>query len=265
MCDPLIRVIVGMYTKKEHRLKFWQKKKRSFIKRLLIKFVNSSDSYVIQHLPESIDRDEFDISPFRKIWLAGGRANSVDPIRLLFLISNIQDLENIDGAFAEVGVYKGHTAKIFNTLFPKRKFYLFDTFEGFEKSDFDSETEKRSSSDNFDDTSLQSVKEYLAPKDNIIFCKGYFPDTTKFVEEGETFALVHLDADLYNPIKAGLEYFYPRMQHHGIIIIHDYSSGAWPGVTKAVDEFMLDKHEGIVKMPDKSGSVVIKRCINDQK
>ncbi|MCH9631581.1 MAG: hypothetical protein S4CHLAM37_16050 [Chlamydiia bacterium] len=219
---------------------------------------------MVQHLPESIDRDGLDISPYIQTWISGSKANAVDPIRLLFLLSNVQHLKDVEGAFAEVGVYKGHTAKIFSSLFPERKFYLFDTFEGFEKSDFESETEKGSSSDNFDDTSLQAVKDYLEPNENLIFCKGYFPDTAKHVDEGEKFALVHLDADLYNPIKAGLEYFYPRMQHHGIIIVHDYSSGAWPGVTKAVDEFMFDKLEGIIKIPDKSGSVVIKRCINEK-
>lgn len=249
-----------MHKNKEHRLKLWQKKKRSFIKRLLINFVNSSDSYIIQHLPESIDRERFNFSHYRKLWMDQGKVNPLDPIRLLFLMSIVQDLKCIEGAFAEVGVYKGYTAKIFHSLDPERKLYLFDTFEGFEKADFGSEKIKKNSSDNFDDTSLTSVKEYVGAENNVIYCKGYFPDTTNMISKEEKFALVHLDADLYNPIKAGLEYFYPRMQHHGVIVIHDYSSGAWPGVTTAVDEFLKDKHEGIVKIPDKSGTVVIKRC-----
>ena len=36
------------------KLSWWQKKKRSIIKRLLINFVNSSDSYVV--VPEKVNR-----------------------------------------------------------------------------------------------------------------------------------------------------------------------------------------------------------------
>ena len=35
-----------------------------------------------------------------------------------------------EGAMAEVGVYKGGTAKVIATAAPGKKFYLFDTFNG---------------------------------------------------------------------------------------------------------------------------------------
>lgn len=250
-----------MQTKKEHKLSFWQKKKRSIIKRFLIDFVNSSDSYILQHLPEQFGRKGMNISSFRRLWMQNEKINKLDPVRLHFLLSCLEDLKNIGGSIAELGVYKGSTAKILKEIFPQRKLFLFDTFEGFEKKDFENESIKKSSSNNFDDSSLEQVKNYLQDSENIVFCKGYFPDTSTLVPEEERFALVHLDADLYNPIKAGLEFFYPRTVHHGMIVIHDYSSGAWPGVKRAVDEFLEDKLEGLIRIPDKSGTVVIKRCI----
>lgn len=243
----------------KHRLSFLQKKKRSFLKRFLMRFINSSDSFILQQLPEFIDRESFDIKAFRKIWLEQGGSQSLDFVRLLFLITNVRALESVTGSFAEVGVYKGYTAKILHMLSPTRKFYLFDTFSGFAEKDFEMEKKKKSSSESFADTSLESVKRYIAPNENVVFCKGYFPATASFVPKEEKFALVHLDADLYNPIYEGLKFFYPKMSPNGLIIVHDYLSGAWPGVKEAVDTFLVDKPESIVCIPDKSGTVVIKR------
>ena len=248
-----------MHTKNLHRLSFWQKKKRSLIKRFFPKFINTSDSFILQHLPEEIDSEKIDIKKFRKIWMEQEHPQPLDLVRLLFLISNAKDLTNVPGAIAEVGVYKGYTAKILTELFPDRRFYLFDTFEGFEKSDFTLEKVKKHSSNFFDDTSLSLVQNYLGSSPNHRYCKGYFPSTTSMVEKGETFSLVHLDADLYAPIKSGLEYFYPKMSPGGMLIVHDYSSNAWPGVIQAVDEFLVDKPEGLIRIPDKSGTVVIKK------
>ena len=40
--------------------------------------------------------------------------------------------------------------------------------------------------------------------------------------EDMVFALVHLDCDLYAPMRAGLEFFYPKLVPGGFMIIHDY-------------------------------------------
>ena len=44
------------------------------------------------------------------------------------------------------------------------------------------------------------------------------------------------------------------MNSRGIVLVHDYN--AWPGVRKGVDEFLLDKSELVIPMPDKSGSAI---------
>jgi hypothetical protein len=52
------------------------------------------------------------------------------------------------------------------------------------------------------------------------------------------------------------------MERGGVIFVHDYSSGHWPGATRAVDEFCA--HNGLVGvlLPDKSGSIVL--CKHDR-
>ena len=50
--------------------------------------------------------------------------------------------KEIKGNVAELGVYKGDFAKRLNLLFPEKKLYLFDTFEGFNKLDIKVERDK---------------------------------------------------------------------------------------------------------------------------
>jgi len=167
--------------------------------------------------------------------------------------------ENIKGDFAELGVYKGDAAKIIHIMDKSRKLHLFDTFEGFKEEDLQVETGevKKYSTKNFADTSHEKVLENIDGGENIIIHKGYFPHTTKGLETTK-FAFVSIDADLYNPIKEGLNYFYPLLSAGGVIIIHDYNN-KWEGAIRAVNEFAAKIPENIIEIPDKYGSVMIIR------
>jgi len=165
--------------------------------------------------------------------------------------------ENIPGAFAELGVYKGISAKILHNMDPQRKFYLFDTFEGFPASDLKNETGAAATytKENFADTNLISVKRYISGNDNLEIVNGYFPETAGIIEN-EIFALVNIDVDLYKPTKAGLEFFYPRLAPGGVILVHDYNY-KWEGIKKAVDEFSGRLTEIPILVPDKEGTILI--------
>lgn len=177
---------------------------------------------------------------------------------LILLLRTIEE-KNIAGDFAELGVYKGGTAKLIHYYAPGRKVHLFDTFEGFTERSVVAEkanTQFAISSAHFSDTSLVGVQRYVAQKnDNVAYYKGYFPESITGDVEQRSFSFVHLDADLYEPILEGLKFFYPRLSKKGIIVVHDYNG--WRGARKAVDDFFADKNELPVPMPDKSGSVLI--------
>ena len=185
---------------------------------------------------------------------------------LVLLLRTIVE-KNIEGDMVEVGVYKGLTARLIHNYVPDRNLFLFDTFEGFTDRGTREElsaTGSHVSHACFSDTSLEYVKNIVAPLNEAVhFIKGYFPDSIPEYFEKKKFAFVHLDADLYEPILAGLKFFYPRMSCHGTIVVHDYN--AWPGARLAVDEFMRDKPELVIPMPDKSGSAVINKSHLDQK
>jgi O-methyltransferase len=165
--------------------------------------------------------------------------------------------DHIQGSFAELGVYRGDSARIIHQMDPSRKFHLFDTFSGFTGKDLVMETGEAATYpvSSFADTYVKKVIERIAGNENIIPHPGYFPDTAKELEN-ERFALVNMDADLYNPTKAGLEFFYPHLAPGGVIFIHDYNH-KWDGILKAVNEFTIMISEMPVLIPDKEGTVLI--------
>jgi len=178
---------------------------------------------------------------------------------MLLLLLRTIITNNIAGDFAELGVYKGFSAKLIHYYVPERTLHLFDTFEGFTKDCINTEknhTGHAVPGHYFSDTCLPEVQQYIAPMNtNIHFHPGVFPASIPSDFFDKKFAFAHLDADLYEPTKAALTFFYPRMTANGLLVIHDYNS--WQGARKAVDEFFIDKLETPIPMPDKCGSALI--------
>lgn len=164
--------------------------------------------------------------------------------------------EKIPGDFAEVGVYKGESARALHLMGPERKLHLFDTFEGFERSDLASERGEAASytSRHFADTSVRAVLDRIRGGSQIVIHKGVFPETAAEAE-GIRFALVNLDADLYRPTKAALEFFYPRLAPGGVIFIHDHNF-RWEGIKKAVEEFTALTGVVPILLPDPDSTVI---------
>ncbi|QXE20765.1 TylF/MycF family methyltransferase [Clostridium sp. 001] len=179
-------------------------------------------------------------------------------LAVLKLIAREVEQRNIQGDVAELGVYKGKFAAEINALFPKRNIYLFDTFEGFDERDIEIEKKNefsRSEIGKFNDTSIDMVSSRLPYKEQAIFKNGYFPDTAHGIDVN--FAVVSLDADLYQPIYEGLKFFYPRMSVGGYMIIHDYNNTQFSGVREAVQQFCREENVFVVPICDLHGTAVI--------
>lgn len=200
---------------------------------------------------------------FIEKFIAGNRYNNSGDLSRFFFLSLVCDQllkEGIHGDTAELGVYRGNTGIFWAKLAERTggKAYLFDTYEGLpeqEQDGIDSDKELE-----FDDNSVAAVKALIS-SDSAVYVKGSFPDSiTGNVPEQAAFCLVHIDCDLYFPCKAALEYFYPRVTPGGFLIMHDYSSLYWDGIERAVDEFLKDKSESVIPVPDKSGTVAIRKA-----
>jgi O-methyltransferase len=163
--------------------------------------------------------------------------------------------EDVPGAFAEVGVWRGETSAFLHRIAPDRRLYLFDTFAGFPEADLPpGVTDSR-----FRDTSEEAVRRRVGRSPNVVLRPGYVPDTLAGLED-DRFAFVLLDLDLLEPTRASLEFFYPRLSPGGYLVMHDYnnSESNW-ACKRALDSFLEDRPEQLVELGDVWGSALIRR------
>lgn len=153
----------------------------------------------------------------------------------------LRNVDKVRGDIAEVGIYKGGTARILSEIKGSKKLYLFDTFEGLPGNDADQLFVRGDYK-----ATLEEVKENLKGIQNVYFYKGLFPQSATSLRSN-VFSFVHLDTDLYKSTIDALGYFYPKMSKGGIIITHDYLNAG--GVRRAFDEFFNDKEEPLIEMP----------------
>jgi O-methyltransferase len=187
--------------------------------------------------------------PMFSPWLSSEwseRLRAHDPRSLLSLHAKyilycvaLDSTRRCSGELAECGVYKGGTAKILAELAPDRPVNLFDTFCGMPETDPDRDLHKAG---DFADTTLESVRAYLAGHANVKCVAGMIPRSLDAVRDRK-FSFVHIDLDIYSSIKAACEFFYPRMERGGILLFDDYGYPSCPGARVAVDEFFSDKPE----------------------
>lgn len=164
------------------------------------------------------------------------------PAETAQIILCIRATQKIGGDIAEVGVYKGGSAKVLCELKGEKALHLFDTFEGLPEG---TEKDEATLSVHQYSEELQSVKNYLEKYKNVFFYPGLFPATATPVNY-KKFSFVHLDVDLYKPTLDSLEFFYSRMNTGGIILSHDYST--LKGVRSAFSEFFAHKPESVLEL-----------------
>ena len=182
--------------------------------------------------------------------------------RIVFLekLAELFTDKNIAGCVAEGGVFQGEFAKEINRIFPSSKFYLFDTFSGFDEKDVLVERKFQYSefgTGHLNITNEDLVISKLINPDVCFIRRGYFPETTEGIDE--KFCFVNLDFDLYNPTLAGLEYFIPRMVTGGVILIHDYFTDGYKGVKEAINRY-TEKNKKLQLFPIGDGFSIGIQC-----
>lgn len=178
-----------------------------------------------------------------------------DSVRYASMALALESIERdkIPGSLAELGVWRGITSVFIHSQLPHRRLYLFDTFMGFPNG-AGGNTDHR-----FRDTNVEAVRQKIGDTSNVWFCVGTFPGTTQGLDS-ETFALVLLDVDKFEPTLAGLKFFYPRVAPGGYLFIHDYNNPESDhGVFRSVNHFLRDKPERLIEIPDTWGSAVIRK------
>ena len=175
----------------------------------------------------------------------------LSPEKLYILEHFAKSTFDVDGDIAELGVWKGGGAKFIVDVFrngseSKKIFYLFDSFEGMKKVD---SSQDRHEVGDFSDTSFQGVESLMgSPQSSnisVVLKQGWIPTTFAGLEESK-FSFVHIDLDLYEPIKDALSFIYPRLLKEGVLVFDDYGFASCPGARKAVDEFVEQVGESLL-------------------
>lgn len=143
------------------------------------------------------------------------------------------------GAFVEVGVYRGGSARV---LYPiaeeqNRILFLFDTFTGHPSpSEHDDPTHKKGRfADCIDPETLKAE----LPNAQII--KGRFQAMAPFWKHWSPVAFAHIDVDLYESTRDAIKILAPYLVPGGLIYVDDYGVPECPGATRAVDELLPDR------------------------
>lgn len=183
-------------------------------------------------------------------------------VRLLYFYDILHQIRDIDGDVVECGVGWGRSFYMLclcDRCFDKpRRYYGFDSFEGFPEPHPEDEPEHRAYARKGhyrtrQDAVLKFLRNsgidqaFLDSKMSLI--PGFFEHTLEHYN-GKQVAFLHLDVDLYQSYKETLEFFYPKIAPGGIIAFDEYQDTAkYPGAQKAIDEFFSGKPEKLEHSP----------------
>jgi hypothetical protein len=182
------------------------------------------------------------------------REMNMTPLEAIQLFSLVRATAKLGGCMAEVGVYRGGSARVLREADASRNLHLFDTFEGLpDTADVDTTVRCGPCRKGQLAYPLESVRKYFADCEKVYFHPGVFPATGEAVKD-ERFSFVHADVDLYSSTRGILEFFYPRLLPGGIIVCHDYETAL--GAREAMDEFFKGLPEPVIELAGDQAMVV---------
>jgi O-methyltransferase len=167
----------------------------------------------------------------------------------------------IHGDVIECGCWKGHSTRMLAATMSRfgggRRLEVFDSFEGglsdkapqdrnerFDLTPAQIEEERRI----FSSTEAE-VRRALQGFEFVRLHPGWIPDRFGDLTPGPC-AFLHIDVDLYQPIRDTLEFFWPRLEPGGIVVLDDHGYCQFPGARRAAEEFFAaHAHSMFLEMP----------------
>ena len=86
-------------------------------------------------------------------------------------------------------------------------------------------------------TPVDHIRSVMSDFPGVTIHKGWIPDVLSELPE-TAWSFVHIDVDLFEPTKACLEYFLPRLAPGGVIVNDDFGSPLFPGGQRSWHEVM---------------------------
>lgn len=189
-----------------------------------------------------------------------------DPNRVVNFFQAVQSTSSLEEAdYLELGSHRGFSLRVIHKFMdPSRALYALDTFEGFDERDISVERsiyETEWTAGSFAPTSVESVASYVgdgAWPANLKLVRGWFPDAFADLAS-HRWRFVHIDFDLYQPIKTALETVWPNMVAGGVVMVHDYGCYGFPAARMAVDEFCAAEGVYPVELNDRWSTAILRK------
>ncbi len=182
--------------------------------------------------------------------------------RCYMLLETARLVRGVPGNFAECGTRYGKSSLFLLTGMGAdsvKSLHVFDSFEGLSNPGADDLDKEGETVWAHGDLAVPEdiLRRNLAGfSDRVVLHKGWIPERFHEVQD-DSFSLVHIDVDLYEPTRDAVAFFYSRVSPGGVIVCDDYGSAYCPGAKKAIDEFFADKPEQVISLPT-GQSLVIK-------
>lgn len=190
----------------------------------------------------------------RKFEYENGFYATADATRFSKILTHLEFFKrtsDVRGEIVELGIFKGNSFfrwVKFRELLEQtgsRKIVGFDVFGDFPEAGFEADKGRRDAfvaeTNGGKGISIEEMQELLEKQNlhkNVELVKGDVLETLNaYLEKNPhlKISLLHIDVDLYEPVKLILEKLYERVTTGGIVILDDY--GTFAGTNKAVDDF----------------------------
>ncbi len=139
-----------------------------------------------------------------------------------------------------------------------RKIIGFDSFSGFPKISESDKSHRKAQLGEWSVRTLNEAREFIASL-------GYqsFAEVHKMVFDSRAInpipnvpiAVLHIDLDLYEGYDSALNLFWSQVSTGGIVILDEFGTAAWPGATKAVNEFVARHNLTVEEYKNSTGIV----------
>jgi O-methyltransferase len=164
-------------------------------------------------------------------------------VEALFIVKCVHIAMAVEGDICEFGVAEGATSALLANEIrsTNRHIWLFDSFAGLPEPTEDDEVVNRRDwvgamrHPRFE--VAKRLRKIGFPQDRVHIVAGFFPESAK-QNAPDRVCFAYVDFDLYRPIHDALEFVDQRMQKEGTIVVDDYGHPLFPGVRKAVDDFV---------------------------
>jgi hypothetical protein len=181
---------------------------------------------------------------------------------------------DVPGERVECGVFSGFGSLLMCRLtralrpgFDGTGFHLVDSFEGLSPPSAEDAVELRQKPGrgevaifNYDKEGFKAPIQYtraaMREFSGARIHKGWIPEVLAALPDAP-FAFVHVDVDLYEPTRACLEHFYPRLAIGGAIVCDDYGAQRFPGAARAWNEY-CERHRIPYVVLDTGQSIILR-------